>query len=114
MLGKIIGYTPKSISPSNLLHCFKGLRPTSPLYSLLVLLYASFKLYVPLRKQVYYVKETMSLREAKHKKFALFCMPYYLRHGIEIFSDNSLPLDGYVLFWKLNKNNKQNAVKLIF
>ena len=24
-----------------------------------------------------------------HKKFALFCMPYYLRHGIEHFSDYS-------------------------
>ena len=41
----------------------------------------------------YYVKETMSSREAKHTEFKLFCMPYYLQHGIEIFSDNSLPLD---------------------
>ena len=58
-------------------------------------------------------KKTMSLREAKHKKFALFCTPYYLRHGIEIFSDNSLPLDANVLFWKLKKK-KQDAVTLIF
>ena len=56
----------------------------------------------------------MSLREAKHKKFALFCTPYYLRQGIEIFSDNLLPLDITVLFWNLEEKNPQNAVKLIF
>ena len=56
-----------------------------------------------------YVKETMSPKEAKHTKFALFCMPYFLGHGIEIFNDNSLPLDVTVPFWKL-KNNKENAV----
>ena len=59
-------------------------------------------------------KETLSPREAKHTKFALLCALYYLRHGIEIFSDNSdnsLPQDVTNLFWKLKK---RNAVKLIF
>ena len=60
----------------------------------------------------YYVKETMSLREAKHKKFELFCTPYYLRQGIEISSDNSLPLYVIVLFWKL-KTNKQTKCSQI-
>ena len=69
-----------------------------------------FKLLVVLTP-CYIIKETMSLREVKHNKFALFCRPYYLRHGIKIFSDNSLPLDVTVLFWKLKK---KNAVKLIF
>ena len=53
----------------------------------------------------YNVKETMSLREAKHKKFALLCTPYYLLHGIKILSDYSLPLDFTVLFWKLKKKH---------
>ena len=35
-----------------------------------------------------------------HRKFALFCKPYYLRHSIEIFSDYSLLLDDTVLVWK--------------
>ena len=48
---------------------------------------------------------------SKHKKFALLCTPYYMRRGIEIFSDISLPLDVTVLFWKL-KNKK--VVKLSF
>ena len=55
----------------------------------------------------------MSPKEAKHTKFALFIMPYFLRHGIEIFNDNLFPIDFSVPFWKL-KNNKENAVKLIF
>ena len=41
-----------------------------------------------------------------HTKFALTCTPYYLRHGIEIFSDYSLPLDVTVLIWKLKKDTK--------
>ena len=32
-----------------------------------------------------------------HRKFALFCTPCYLRHGIEIFRDYSLLLDVTVL-----------------
>ena len=48
-----------------------------------------------------------------HRKFALFCMPYYLRHSIEIFSDYSLLLDVTVLVWKL-KNIMQSTVKLTF
>ena len=32
-------------------------------------------------------------------------MPYYLQHGIEVFSDYSLLLDVPVLVWKLKKNN---------
>ena len=48
-----------------------------------------------------------------HRKFALFCTPYYLRHGIEIFSDYSLLLDVTVLVWKLKKI-KQSTVKLTF
>ena len=69
-----------------------------------------FKLLVVL-SPCYYVKETMSMREAKHKIFALFCTPYYLRHSIEIFSDNSLPLDVTVLFWKLKKMPSNRFLK---
>ena len=36
-----------------------------------------------------------------HTKFAVFCTTYYQRHGIEIFSDNLLPLALTVLIWKL-------------
>ena len=36
-------------------------------------------------------------------KLALFCTPYYLRHGIEIFIDYSLLLDVTALVWKLKK-----------
>ena len=43
--------------------------------------------------------------------FALFCTPYYLRHGIENFSDYSLLLDVIVLVWKSKK--MQSAVKMI-
>ena len=66
-----------------------------------------------LRFPCYSEKETMNSREATHTKFASFCTPYYLRHGIEIFSDNSFPLDVTVLFWKL-KENEQKAIKMIF
>ena len=66
-----------------------------------------FKLLVVL-SPYYYVKEKMSLREAKHKKFGLFCTPYYLRHGIVIFSDNSLPLDVTVLFLEIEKKMLSN------
>ena len=55
----------------------------------------------------------MSPREAKHTKFALFCTPYFLRHGIEFFSDYSLSLDGTVPIMKLKKE-EENTVKLIF
>ena len=39
------------------------MQPTSPLYSLLFSLYASFKLYAPLRKQVYYKDLMISLSD---------------------------------------------------
>ena len=35
----------------------------------------------------------------------MICRPYYLRHGIEIFSDYSLLLDVNDRVWKLKKNN---------
>ena len=35
----------------------------------------------------------------------MFCRPYYLRNGIEIFSDYSLLLDVNDPVWKLKKNN---------
>ena len=56
----------------------------------------------------------MSPREAKHTKFALFCTPYFLRHGIEIFSDNSLPLDATVPFRKLKKQKQRKNRQIGF
>ena len=44
-----------------------------------------------------------------HRKFALFSTPYYLRHGIEIFSNYSLLLDVTVLEME---TIVQNTVKL--
>ena len=38
-----------------------------------------------------------------HSKFAQFCTPYYLRHGIGIFSVHLLLLNVSVLVWKLQK-----------
>ena len=38
-------------------------------------------------------------------------MPYYLRHGIEIFSDYLFRLDVTVLIWNLNRI-MQSTVKL--
>ena len=43
-----------------------------------------------------------------HRKFALFCTPYFLWYGIEIFRDYVLLLDVTILVWKLNKNNAKN------
>ena len=40
-----------------------------------------------------------------HRKFALFCTPYYLWYGIEIFSDYVLQLDVNILVWKFKKSN---------
>ena len=42
-----------------------------------------------------------------HREFALFCTPYYLRHGINIFSDYSLVLDVTVVVSKLKKNSEK-------
>ena len=41
-----------------------------------------------------------------HRKFALFCTPYYLRHRIEIFRVYSLLQDISVQVWKLKKKEK--------
>ena len=43
-------------------------------------------------------------------------MPYYLRHGIDIFRDYSLLLDVTILAWKVGKNVKccQNDFFLSF
>ena len=40
-----------------------------------------------------------------HRKFALFCTPYFLWYGFEMFSDYVLLLDVTILVWKLKKNN---------
>ena len=42
-----------------------------------------------------------------HRKFALFYTPYYLRHGIEIFSVYSLLQDITVQIWKLKKKEEK-------
>ena len=49
-----------------------------------------------------------------HRKFALFCMPYYLRHDIENFSDYLLLLDLTVLVWKLKNINNAKCRQIDF
>ena len=44
-----------------------------------------------------------------HTKFALFCTLYYLRHGIEIFSDYSLLLAVTVLILEIVKRYKMRS-----
>ena len=48
-----------------------------------------------------------------HRKFALFCTPYYLQHRIEIFSIYSLLQDVTVQVWKLKKKEKCRQIDFL-
>ena len=62
------------------------------------------------------MKQTLPAAYNLHIKFALFCTPYCLQHGIEIFSDYSLLLAVTVLYsLEIEKKpKKQSDVILIF
>ena len=49
-----------------------------------------------------------------HRKFALFCIPYYLLYGIEIFREYVLLLDVTILVWKLKKIIMHSTFKMTF